>query len=104
VLPVDLGAVVISLPCTHSSFEDQYLDEREAALALEQARQASHIRQHGTLDGFKPAREFPCLGILEVIDRRGPQWVVACNTCRFETTVRSPERPPRERTLDEAKW
>jgi hypothetical protein len=95
---------MISLPCCHSDFESRFPDEREAALAVENSRMARHLSTHGTLDGYRPGREFPCLGILSVEDRRGPQWEVRCSACDFLTTIRSPERPRPERTMDEAKW
>lgn len=95
---------MISFPCTHSAFEDQHPDELEAAKAYELNRQALHVSRVGSLGGYRPGREFPCPGILDIVDRHGPHWTVACSVCTFETTIRNPERARRERTLEEAKW
>lgn len=95
---------MISLPAPHSDLESRFPDEAEAAMAVENSRMARYLSAHGSLDGYRPGREFPCLGVLHVEDRRGPLWEVRCSVCDFLTTIRSPERPRPERTMTEAQW
>lgn len=82
---------------THQRLEQQDPHEEEMARAYEQNRRARHLQCGGTEASYVAARAFPCLGVMQVVDY-GDIWTLCCDRCRYETTIRSPEREPEHQT------
>ena len=74
------------LVCSHAQFEQQHPADREYAQDLERARLARYRRVHGSEAGYVPGRELPCRGMLRAFDESGPQVLVRCDVCGFETS------------------
>lgn len=80
----------------HSEFERRHPAILSMEEQYEQNRQAQHVRRFGSLDSYKPIRQFPCAGVLNVIDERDAIQFVACDGCTFETSLKlASEMPPR---------
>lgn len=79
-----IGEVVM----THDAFEGKYEEEADAAAGYERLRRAQWIRTHGSSDGYKPARFFPCRGVLTVFNECNGVQAIACDQCGFETSMR----------------
>lgn len=84
----------MQLPCPHWQYEQAHEDEAAHAKELERRREAAYVVKHGSLDGWRPTRGFPCSGTLEIVEDNGSMAIVCCASCGFETTTRSPGRPP----------
>ena len=81
------------LVCSHAQFEQQHPADREYAQDLERARLARYRRVHGSEAGYVPGRELPCRGMLRAFDESGPQVLVRCDVCGWETSGRRERRP-----------
>lgn len=81
---------------SHADYEAVNPVDAAAEVEYDQARRIQHVKTHGTLDGYRPLREFPCPGQIEVVDRSEAMWVLACTGCRFELAIRSPGRGLKE--------
>jgi hypothetical protein len=77
----------------HSEFELDYPEQAEAAADYERQREQRYERIHGSLDGFRAARLFPCRGVLRIVDENESHQTIECDVCRFETTRRKNHRP-----------
>lgn len=88
---------MIGVVSTHGEWELRRPADLEIEEQYEQRRQAQHVRRFGSLDSYQPPREFPCRGVLRVVEENGPLQTVRCDACPFETTMRlAAETPPRE--------
>lgn len=77
----------------HALFESERPDEAAAEERYEQHRQATFIAVHGSLDGYRPPRRFPCPGALRIVDRTEHFDVVVCDECSYLTTFKRAGAP-----------
>lgn len=77
----------------HAAFEARNHDVAEYEQLSEQHRQALYARQHGSLDGYRPRREFPCPGALRVYAETDTYLLIACDTCDYENACRIEHKP-----------
>lgn len=86
---------------THQEFEQKHDDEADAARGYERLRRAQWIRRHGSPDGYKPARSFPCFGVLRVFNESSGVQAIACDQCGFEISMRLTSTPASAATTKE---
>ena len=71
----------------HAIWEADNPDEREYAEGLEQNRRSRHVLAHGSDDGYRPGRTFPCSGALRYLIAGERHRVVVCDVCQFEISL-----------------
>src|ERR1035437_1929832 len=85
---------------THGQYEQRNPDDAAQEGIYEQTRRHRFVGSRGSLDGYRPAREFPCSGVLQIVERSDSHETVQCSTCRFETTIRRRGREPADARAD----
>jgi hypothetical protein len=85
---------------THGQYEQRNPDDAAQEGIYEQTRRHRFVASRGSLDGYRPAREFPCSGVLQIVERSDSHETVQCSTCRFETTIRRRGREPADARAD----
>lgn len=79
----------------HAGYETSHPAEAEMEVIYERGRRGRHIQIHGSDDGYKPRREFPCLGTLREYGRNERLIFAVCDACRFETSFDRDDRAQR---------
>lgn len=84
---------------SHAQLEALFPSELEIEQAYEGQRQAQHIARHGSLTGYKAARQFPCPGrLITTAEDANGMVTLGCNCCEWSTTA----RPEQLRSLESA--
>lgn len=84
----------------HAVFETMNPDLAELEAQEERAREEHYATRNGSLEGYVPRRQFPCLGDLTVTEMTDSWAEVGCSACPFVTMV----RPENLRRSKEATW
>lgn len=72
---------------THDRYAADNPDRERTALEAEYARRRNHEAREGSLDSYRPARDFPCSGRFHFVDQAGAVWTAECDVCHDEVGV-----------------
>ena len=89
---VDVPAAPAQAWMSHAQFEAEDPGAAAHAQQLEASRMVAYAAKHGSAEGFRALREFPCRGTLRVEDPGQRMWMVACDACGYATSVRGVKR------------
>lgn len=68
---------------THADFDRDYPFAAKYESELEEGRKRQYERKHGSLDGYKPSRDFPCTGQMRATAQIRLLSVMECERCGF---------------------